>query len=283
MGSAFTPGGESRGVIPAVMDAIFARVAAESGGVGFTVRVGFVEIHKVGEGQGPPACGPQLGVLAVCARGVPAGAQRGMLEVLLLLLFQVCKTDVRAARLRISRSLLPLPCLAIYLPPACLLPLQEEIHDLLCTGRGPHPAVHIREAGGSVCLAGAAEREVHSRQEMVEVLEHGTLLRATGGPPRAPRVACALPCMTALPALCKQVWLAVWWLGLRSTCPLAFPPPPTPHPPAACPLSWPLPLPRPCSRHRHEQAVQPVPCHLHHHAGAAPPGAGAGAGQRQRG
>ncbi|KAL4427717.1 hypothetical protein ABPG75_001806 [Micractinium tetrahymenae] len=101
MGSAFTPGGESRGVIPAVMDAIFARVATESRNVDFTVRVGFVEIHK------------------------------------------------------------------------------EEIHDLLCTGRGPHPAVHIREAGGTVCLAGAAEREVHSREEMVEVLEHGTLLRAT--------------------------------------------------------------------------------------------------------
>lgn len=58
---------------------------------------------------------------------------------------------------------------------------QEEIHDLLGTGRGPQPVVHIREvAGGGVCLAGAAEREVHSRAEMVEVLEHGTLLRATG-------------------------------------------------------------------------------------------------------
>ena len=40
----------------------------------------------------------------------------------------------------------------------------------------------IREvAGGGVCLAGATEREVGSLQEMVEVLEQGTLLRATGG------------------------------------------------------------------------------------------------------
>ena len=36
-------------------------------------------------------------------------------------------------------------------------------------------------AGGGVCLAGANEREVRSRQEMVDVLEQGTLLRATGG------------------------------------------------------------------------------------------------------
>lgn len=36
------------------------------------------------------------------------------------------------------------------------------------------------QAGGGVCLAGAMEREVKTRQEMVEVLEQGTLLRATG-------------------------------------------------------------------------------------------------------
>eukprot|EP00887_Chlorella_sp_A99_P003111 scaffold9.g3111.t1 len=46
MGSAFAAGGPSRGVIPQVMDAIFARVAACAGTVDFTVRVGFVEIHK---------------------------------------------------------------------------------------------------------------------------------------------------------------------------------------------------------------------------------------------
>ena len=34
--------------------------------------------------------------------------------------------------------------------------------------------------GGGICLAGAAEREVRSRDEMVQVLEQGTLLRATG-------------------------------------------------------------------------------------------------------
>ncbi len=34
-----------------------------------------------------------------------------------------------------------------------------------------------------MCLAGAMEREVKTRQEMVEVLEQGTLLRATGAAP----------------------------------------------------------------------------------------------------
>ena len=69
MGSAFTPGGESRGVIPAVMDAIFARVAAESRGVGFTVRVGFVEIHKVGRrGRGDRGgCGLGMVAHVICA------------------------------------------------------------------------------------------------------------------------------------------------------------------------------------------------------------------------
>ena len=40
--------------------------------------------------------------------------------------------------------------------------------------------LHCAQAGGGVCLAGAMEREVKTRQEMVEVLEQGTLLRATG-------------------------------------------------------------------------------------------------------
>jgi len=46
MGSAFTPGGGSRGVIPKVMDTIFSRIEATEG-IDFTVRVGFVEIHTV--------------------------------------------------------------------------------------------------------------------------------------------------------------------------------------------------------------------------------------------
>lgn len=46
MGSAFAPGGAPRGVIPRVMDAIFERVAASTH-TDFTVRVGFVEIHRV--------------------------------------------------------------------------------------------------------------------------------------------------------------------------------------------------------------------------------------------
>lgn len=102
-------------------------------------------------------------------------------------------------------------------PAAAILPApQEEIHDLLCTGRGPHPAVHIREAGGSVCLAGAAEREVHSREEMVEVLEHGTLLRATGGLLRTLRPACMPQSTDTSSALCRCN--CSWWLDLRPTC-----------------------------------------------------------------
>ncbi len=47
MGSAFTPGGGSRGVIPKVMDTIFSKIEGTQG-TDFTVRVGFVEIHTVG-------------------------------------------------------------------------------------------------------------------------------------------------------------------------------------------------------------------------------------------
>ena len=46
MGSAFTPGGNTEGVIPKVMDGIFQRIAT-SKDAEYTVRVGFVEIHKV--------------------------------------------------------------------------------------------------------------------------------------------------------------------------------------------------------------------------------------------
>ena len=46
MGSAFQPNNPSRGVIPKVMEAIFSRIASTKDTV-FTVRVGFVEIHKV--------------------------------------------------------------------------------------------------------------------------------------------------------------------------------------------------------------------------------------------
>lgn len=46
MGSAFTPGGNTQGVIPKVMDSIFQRITS-SKDAEYTVRVGFVEIHKV--------------------------------------------------------------------------------------------------------------------------------------------------------------------------------------------------------------------------------------------
>lgn len=46
MGSAFTPGGNTQGVIPKVMDSIFERITSNKDAE-YTVRVGFVEIHKV--------------------------------------------------------------------------------------------------------------------------------------------------------------------------------------------------------------------------------------------
>ncbi len=46
MGSAFTPGGNTQGVIPKVMFSIFQRINSNKDAE-YTVRVGFVEIHKV--------------------------------------------------------------------------------------------------------------------------------------------------------------------------------------------------------------------------------------------
>ena len=46
MGSAFSPGNPSKGVIPKVMEAIFERIATAKDTT-FNVRVGFVEIHRV--------------------------------------------------------------------------------------------------------------------------------------------------------------------------------------------------------------------------------------------
>lgn len=53
-----------------------------------------------------------------------------------------------------------------------------------------------------MCLAGAQELEVKSQQEMVEVLERGTLLRATGAHslPVAWRPRCC--CTTRLSGIC---------------------------------------------------------------------------------
>ncbi|KAI8464754.1 MAG: hypothetical protein J3K34DRAFT_525930 [Monoraphidium minutum] len=46
MGSGFAPGGPCRGVIPEVMEELFARVEAGKEGAEFSVRASFVEIHK---------------------------------------------------------------------------------------------------------------------------------------------------------------------------------------------------------------------------------------------
>lgn len=54
MGSAFTPGGNVRGVIPSVLGRIFEKVAATPD-TEFGVQVSFVEIHKVSSISGEQA------------------------------------------------------------------------------------------------------------------------------------------------------------------------------------------------------------------------------------
>ncbi len=52
--------------------------------------------------------------------------------------------------------------------------LQEEIRDLLSpdVAAAASPSVHIREVvGGGVCLAGAHEKDVASKEQMAAVLE----------------------------------------------------------------------------------------------------------------
>jgi hypothetical protein len=57
--------------------------------------------------------------------------------------------------------------------------LQEEVRDLLWTNSAaPRPVVTIRELPSGVSLAGASERQVHSREEMSHLLMQGTLMRA---------------------------------------------------------------------------------------------------------
>jgi hypothetical protein len=57
--------------------------------------------------------------------------------------------------------------------------LQEEVRDLLWTNSAaPRPVVTIRELPSGVSLAGACERQVHSREEMSHLLMQGTLMRA---------------------------------------------------------------------------------------------------------
>ncbi|BDA42916.1 Kinesin-like protein KIN-4C [Coccomyxa sp. Obi] len=59
---------------------------------------------------------------------------------------------------------------------------NEEIRDLLSPdlAAATSPSVHIREVvGGGVCLAGAHEKDVTSKEEMAAVLEQGSRCRAT--------------------------------------------------------------------------------------------------------
>ncbi|WIA39358.1 hypothetical protein OEZ86_005467 [Tetradesmus obliquus] len=56
---------------------------------------------------------------------------------------------------------------------------KEEVRDLLWTNSAaPRPVVTIRELPSGVSLAGACERQVHSREEMSHLLMQGTLVRA---------------------------------------------------------------------------------------------------------
>lgn len=56
---------------------------------------------------------------------------------------------------------------------------KEEIRDLITPKQAK--SVHIRELpGGGIVLAGADEKEVTTREEMIAILERGTALRATG-------------------------------------------------------------------------------------------------------
>ena len=132
MGSAFTPGGNSRGVIPRVMDTVFSKMGATQD-TDFTVRVGFVEIHTVS-------------LTAACISNSNQACFNG----------DSTQPNIYA------------------------LPDQEEIRDLLLLDAHGGQAVHIREVpGGGICLAGATEKEVNSKEQMAELLSQGTLQRAT--------------------------------------------------------------------------------------------------------
>jgi hypothetical protein len=62
----------------------------------------------------------------------------------------------------------------------CCCTRQEQVKDLLVDQqKGPRPVVTIRELPSGVTLEGAVEKEVRSKEEMMAVLEQGTLCRAT--------------------------------------------------------------------------------------------------------
>lgn len=60
-----------------------------------------------------------------------------------------------------------------------LVVFQEEIRDLLVFD-GERHVISVREVpGGGVCLAGASERGVKSKEETADLLSAGSLTRAT--------------------------------------------------------------------------------------------------------
>jgi hypothetical protein len=81
--------------------------------------------------------------------------------------------------------------------------LQEEIRDLLSPDQAASaasPSVHIREVvGGGVCLAGAHEKDVTSKEQMAAILDQ-VPLSATA------RSSCSLsgPCSACMLKMQKE-------------------------------------------------------------------------------
>ena len=146
--SAFSAGGSIKGVIPRVMESIFGRIAGTTDAE-FTVRVGFVEIFNV------RLLAPQLpckSAVSISLHSVPFSRYP--------MLYDAPLQGMGAIIL--SLTSLKLAWLAV----------QEEIRDLLAPDQASAASVHIREVvGGGVCLAGAHEKDVTSRDEMAAVLD----------------------------------------------------------------------------------------------------------------
>ena len=160
MGSQFIPNEEPRGVIPDALNSMFTKIA-EAKDTSFSMRVGFIEIHKVRPSSRIP-----------CQTITPAQARPTAHPVM-------------------TSSWLPADGLVAPaqqpLPSAEHSALQEEIHDLLLEAGSAQPAIHLRELpNGSMCVAGATEIDIDleagapaSRDRVLSILEAGSMTRAT--------------------------------------------------------------------------------------------------------
>lgn len=174
MGSAWSPDASSQqGVIPSVMEELFGRVDCCTS-TDFTVKVSFVEIHKVRTGSWTHSQTLQallLLLLLLSQRPVNQAAPRET-------------AHARAAARRHAHARPPLmlaPCVCVprRRRRCAARTTQEEVRDLLWAHPvAPRPLVTIRELPSGVSLAGATEVAVASREEMSAVLLQGTLMRA---------------------------------------------------------------------------------------------------------